>query len=175
MGDMTTVGKNRKASGLKNNSRPDRGKNRKHGMIEVLTVAQERERLAKQYRIKHKTKLVIDELMDNPQLTHAQAYMKHHSTTNKNTASTAVTKLLKKPSVIGYQASAVGKAKRRVIELVDSKNESVALKASESIIDRTEGKAVQKTENLTRTLEVKLDLSGVRIGAHHVQALPEQE
>lgn len=175
MTKMTETGNRRKASGLKNNSRPDRGANRKHGMIEVLSPAEERDRLAKQLRIKPKTKAFIDKLLDDPKISQTQAWLDTHGTTNRASARVTSSKVLAKANVQGYRDSAVSKAKSKIVELVDSSNENTALKASQDILDRTEGKAIQKTENTTRTLEVKLDLSGVRIGAHHVQALPESE
>lgn len=161
-----------------NNNRPDRGKNKKSGNEAKLSAGEKRDLLAAQLKLKPKTKATIDELLANPKMTPADAYLKHHNTTNRATAHTAMNKLLKKPSVIGYKDSAVGKAKRRIVSLVDSTNESIALKASESIIDRNEGKAIQKSENTNRTVEVKLDLTGVRIGGHYLApttptALPE--
>lgn len=157
---------------VKNNNRPDRGKNRKAGNAPELSAGQERANLARQLGIKQKTKDVIDEMLEKPNELPRDIYMKHHKTTNKNTASTAMNKLLKKPSVIGYRDAAVGKAKRRIVSLVDSTNESIALKAADSIIDRNEGKAVQKTENTSRTVRVSLDLSGLRLGSHYIK--PEQ-
>ena len=79
---------------------------------------------------------------------------------------------MKSPSVIGYKDSAVKKAKRRVIELVDSSNENTALKASQDIIDRNEGKAIQKSETTSKVVTVKLDIGGARLGAHYIR--PEQ-
>lgn len=152
----------------KNNQRADRGKNRKTGNAPNETPEQKKQRLAKQYGIKPKTKDFIDMLNDNPKLSATEAYIRTHQTTNRITAGTAANKLLKKPSVIGYKDSAVKRAKRRIVQLVDSDNESIALKASESIIDRNEGKAVQKNENLSRTVEVKLDLTGVKLGNHYL-------
>jgi hypothetical protein len=151
-----------------NNQRADRGANRKAGNAPRLTAEQKRTALAKELGIKPKTKELVDMLLENKGLTQTEAYMKLHPKANYNTAKDAASKILQKPAVIGYKSSAVGKAKRRIITLVDSSNESIALKASQDIIDRNEGKSVQKTENLSRTVEVKLDLTGVRTGAHHV-------
>jgi hypothetical protein len=161
---------------VKNNNRADRGKNRKSGNAPAETLEQKRTRLAKEYGIKPKTKAVIDELIENPQLTNTEAYMRHHKTSNKNTAATAMNKLLKKPSVIGYKDSAVKSAKRRIISLVDSENESIALKASQDIIDRNEGKAIQKTETNSKVVEIKLDLSGSKLGNHFIvpSSTPDQ-
>jgi phage terminase small subunit len=43
-----------------------------------------------------------------------------------------------------YLEMNLGKAKKRVVQLIDSEREEIALKASESVIDRVEGKATQK-------------------------------
>jgi hypothetical protein len=151
-----------------NNSRADRGKNRKNGNVK-LSPEEIKTNLAKQYGIKPKTKEFIDLLNSDSKLSATEAYIRTHKTESRITAGNAANKLLKKPSVIGYSQSAVGKAKRRIIELVDSTNESIAVKASQDILDRNEGKAIQKTENLSRVVNVKLDLTGVRIGTHYLQ------
>lgn len=158
----------------KNNQRADRGKNRKSGNVR-LSAEEKKEVLAKQYGLKPKTVELLDNLDKYPTKTQAEVYMMNHKTENKITASNAVTKLLKKPSVIGYKDSAVRLAKNRVVSLVKSTNESIALKASQDIIDRNEGKSVQKTENLSRTVEVKLDLTGVRVGSHYINIGNGQE
>lgn len=153
----------------RNNNRPDRGRNRRAGnSTVVLTPEEKRRQLAKSYGIKPKTQQFIDLLHDNPKLSHTEAYLRTHKTESRITAGTAAHKLLKQPNVIGYRDSAVKKAKARIVTLVDSENENTALKAAQDILDRNEGKAIQKTENLSRTIEVKLDLTGVKLGAHHV-------
>ena len=155
-----------------NNNRVDRGKNKKAGNDAPESPAARKQRLAKQYGIKPKTKAFVDLLNDDIGITQVEAYRRLHPIASYNTAASASTNLLKKTSVIGYKDAAVKKAKRRIIELVDSGNESVALKASESIIDRNEGKAVQKSESTQQVVTVKLDLSGARLGAHYIR--PEQ-
>ena len=155
-----------------NNNRPDRGKNRKAGNDRPESTAERKQRLAKQYGIKPKTKAMIDDMLDDPKLTQREAYMRHHKTTNLNTVDRALNRTMKKPSVIGYKDSAVKKAKRRIIELVDSSNESIAVKASQDIIDRNEGKAIQKSETTSKIVTVKLDIGGARLGAHYIR--PEQ-
>lgn len=165
--------KNKEKNGSKlnkpNNNKAARGKNAKAGNAPKLSPAEERQALASQLGLRDSVKEFVDEMIANPKQDIGDAYLKTHKTTSKRNASIAGSKLLKKPNVIGYRDSAVGKAKRRIVSLVESKNESIALKASESIIDRNEGKAVQKSESTNRTVEVKLDLTGVRIGNHYVQ------
>lgn len=152
-----------------NNNRPDRGKNKKSGNAPKLSAEEKSRLLAKQLGIKPKTKAMVDLMQENPKLSATEAYIRTHQTVSRKTAGIEASRLLKKPSVIGYKDSAVKKAKNRIVSLVDSENENTALKAAQDIIDRNEGKAVQKSENLSRTVEVKLDLSGVRIGAHYVR------
>lgn len=151
-----------------NNNRPDRGANKKAGNAPKMTAAQERTALAKQLGLKPKTKEFIDLMTEDPKLSATEAYIRTHQTESRKNASIQASKLLRKDSVIGYKDNAVKKAKRRIISLVDSSNEAVALKAADSIIDRNEGKAVQKNETTSRTVEVKLDLTGLRIGAHYL-------
>lgn len=157
-----------------NNNRADRGKNRKAGNAPQLSAEEKKERLAKQLGIKPKTKAFIDLMTDNPKLSATEAYIQTHETDNRKAASVQAAKLLAKPSVIGYKDSAVRKAKNRIVSLVQSSNESIALKASQDILDRNEGKAVQKTENLSRTVTLKLDITGARIGNHYLKPSERQ-
>lgn len=153
---------------VKNNQRADRGKNRKAGNAPKLTAEEERYLLAKELGLKPKSKQVLDLLLENPRLSQTEAYMRVHGTTNRATAAAKASELVRKDTARIYSERAVGKAKRKIVQLVDSGNENIALKAAQDVLDRTEGKAVQKTENLSRTVEVKLDLTGVRLGAHYV-------
>ena len=158
---------------MANNNRADRGKNKKRG--NVSEAPKTREVLAKEYGIKPKTKAFVDKLLDNPTMTQTDAYIETHETNNKKTASKQASKLLQSPAVIGYKQSAVSKAKKRIVALVNSDNENIALKASQDIIDRNEGKAVQKNESTQRTVNVMLDLTGVKLGGHNLSAKQVEE
>lgn len=151
-----------------NNNKAARGKNRKQGNEPKLTAEEQRTLLAKQLRIKPRTKAFVDELLADKSISQTEAYIRTHDTDNRKNASIQAARILAKPSVQVYKNSVVKRAKERMGQLVDSQNESIALKASQDVIDRTEGKAVQKSESVNRTVEVKLDLSGVRIGAHFI-------
>jgi len=153
---------------VKNNSRADRGLNKKSGNAPRLNAEDKNARLAKQLRIKPKTKATVDEILSNPSISNTEAYMKHHGTTNRDSARASVSKMLAKPSVQVYKDSAIRKAKSRIVSLVDSDNENIALKASQDIIDRTEGKAGHKDEQVSRTVHVSLDLTGVKLGNHYL-------
>lgn len=154
---------------VKNNNRADRGANKKAGNSPRLTAEEKKRILAKQLRLRPKTVAMVDMLLENPKLTQTEAYMRTHDTDNRKNAGIQASKILNKPSVQIYKDSAVRKAKSRIVSLVDSENESIALKAATDIIDRTEGKAVQKNETTTKTVEVKLDLTGVKLGNHYIK------
>jgi len=153
---------------VKNNQRADRGTNKKAGNAPELSPEQKRTALAKQLRIKPRTKAYVDKLLDNPSMSQTQAYIETHDTNSRKTAVVEASKLLSKPNVAIYKDSAVRKAKSRIVSLVDSDNENIALKASQDIIDRTEGKAGHKDEQLSRTVHVSLDLTGVKLGNHYL-------
>lgn len=154
---------------MANNNRPDRGRNRKSGNVSTtLSAIEEREQLARDLRLKPRTKAFVDELLNDKSISQTEAYIRTHETNNRNVAAKEASKLVRKRNVSIYKASHVKKAKERIVSLVDTSNESIALKASQDILDRTEGKAIQKTENTSKVVEVKLDLTGVRIGSHYI-------
>ena len=152
-----------------NNNRADRGKNRRAGNAPTATVEEHLIAVAKELRIKPKTKALYDEVINNKGITQREAYIQLHPKSSIEAADSNASKLLRSDKYNIYKASAVGKAKKRIVSLVSSGNESIALKASQDILDRTEGKATQKTENITQTVEVKLDLTGVKLGNHFIE------
>jgi len=156
---------------VKNNQRADRCKNRKTGNAPELTPEQKRKQLAKQLGLKPKTIEMIELMENNPKLSQTEAYIQTHETDNRKVASVEASRLLAKPSVQIYKDSAIRKAKRRVVSLVDSNNEQIALKASQDILDRTEGKAQQKSGDTSRTVRVEIDLTGVKLGNQQVDGL----
>ena len=159
---------------MANNNRADRGNNRKRGNV---TEAPESKRsaIAAELKIRPKTKALYDKMIDNPSLAQKDAYKELHPNASDETANVNASKLLSSTKYQIYKASVVGKAKRRIASLVDSENENIALKASQDIIDRTEGKATQKTENTSRTVHVALDLTGVKLGGHNLTPNQVQE
>lgn len=152
-------------------------KQRREAMAHARAVKAEKDRLnreavnnlAADLKLSPKTKAFVDLLNEDPTISKRQAYIKTHETNNVNTAAVQANRLLKQPNVMIYSQQAVNKARNKIVTLVDSKREDIALKASESVLDRQFGKATQKQERTQRTVEVKLDLTGVRIGTHYLQ------
>jgi hypothetical protein len=129
--------------------------------------------LAKELKLRPKTKAFVDLLQSNPKLSQTQAYIDTHMTVNRNAASVEAAKLLAKPSVRIYSNNAVLRAKKKIVTLIDSEQENIALRASESVLDRQFGKATFKSESVAKTVEVKLDLTGVKIGTHYLPSVAQ--
>lgn len=111
-----------------------------------------------------KTKALADKILTDPKISHTQAYIDTHETTNRTTAKFEASRLLKKESVKVYMKAHEDMAKQRIAYLsVNGKKEDIQLKAAQDILDRNVGKAVQRQEtqntNLNLNLEVSKDLS----------------
>ena len=155
-----------------NNQKAARGANRRSGNVKK-SAAEQRAELAKQLGLTRKQIAFVDTLLSNTSLSATEAYMQIYGNSSRKAASVNSARTLAKASVAIYADSAVKSAKERIVSLVKSDNESIALKASQDIVDRTEGKAVQKNETINKTIEVKLDLGSLRVGSHYIQA-PQQ-
>lgn len=116
-------------------------------------------------QLTRKQKAFADTLINNPKLSATKAalltYGKPHQPTTYETAQQIAHENLTKPNIQLYLDKHVDKAKNRVVELVDSKKEDIALRASDSILDRTLGKATQRTESINTTVNLNLSLKDV--------------
>lgn len=100
-------------------------------------------------------------MLKHPEISQTEAYLRHHNTNNRHTARHAVSELVAKPAAQIYLQEHINKAKQRVVTLVDSEKEDIALRASDSILDRALGKATQRTEQQTTVVSINLDLTQV--------------
>lgn len=97
--------------------------------------------------LKQNSKAILDVIASQDAQNATQAYKEIHPTASDVTARTNAHKLLKKPEAQIYLQRHIDKAKAKVVSLVDSKREEIALKASEAILDRSLGKATVVTES----------------------------
>lgn len=110
-------------------------------------------------KLKPKVKAFADKLIADPKISHTQAYLDTHQTTNRAAANVQATKTLAKPSVKIYLQRHANRAKERMLELVESEKEDIALRASVDILDRTYGKAVTKQQSENVNLNVNVEAS----------------
>jgi len=109
--------------------------------------------------LKVKSKEVLDLIASNPKINGTDAYLAVHKTENRTTAASNVHQLLKKPEAQIYLEKHIEKAKNRIVSLVDSEKEEIALRASDSLLDRALGKATQRTEVSTTGVTLTIDLT----------------
>ena len=110
--------------------------------------------------LKENSKRTLDTIIANPKLSGTDAYLLTHKTQNRTTAASNVHQLLKKPEAQLYLEKHINKAKNRIVQLVDSEKEEIALRASDSILDRALGKATQRTEVTSQSVHFSIDLTG---------------
>jgi phage terminase small subunit len=108
-----------------------------------------------------KQKAFADELLNNPKQSATKAVLKTYGTTKDYVAKNIASENLAKPNIQVYLEQHVDKAKYRVIELIDSDKEEIALRAADSVLDRALGKATQRTESVSVSLNFGMDLTSV--------------
>ncbi len=116
-------------------------------------------------RLKPKSIAVLDELIKNPGITQTEAYQRHHPKANKDTARNEASALIAKPSSQIYLKKHVQMAKQTIVEIMgdETVKPDTRIKAAVDVLDRTQGKAIQrsevKTENLNLNVEASQELS----------------
>lgn len=112
--------------------------------------------------MKHNSKQILDIIAGQGKERNAtKAYKEVHPTASDNTARNNVSQLLKKPEAQIYLQEHINKASKKIVQLVDSKKEEIALRASESILNRELGTPRQVTENRSTSLNITIDLKGM--------------
>lgn len=109
--------------------------------------------------LKANSKKILDIIATQPNLNQTQAYKQVHPTASDNTARNNSSQLLKKPEAQIYLQKHIEKAKTKVVQLIDSDNEQISLKASEAVLDRALGKATQQISSTTQSISFSIDLS----------------
>lgn len=94
-------------------------------------------------RLTKKQKAFADLYIANPKAPNTDIVKMVYNVTDTNNANQIARQNLQSPTVQIYLNSHVDKAKERIIELIDSKREDIALRASQDVIDRTHGKPTQ--------------------------------
>jgi len=107
--------------------------------------------------LKENSKRILDIIASDPAMNYTKAYKQVHPTASDVTARNNSSQLLKKPESQIYLQKHIQKAKNRIIQLVDSEKENIALQASESVLDRALGKPVQQTQNINLNIDSALN------------------
>lgn len=119
-----------------------------------------------------KQKAFADELISNPKQSATKAALKSYNTTYE-TAKQIAHENLTKPNILKYLSKYEELAEITVIDVMQNsrslKDEpshaQVALRAADSVLDRLRGKATQRTEVTSTSVNLNLDLSDVVKGS----------
>lgn len=109
--------------------------------------------------LKPKSIQVLDKLLADPKISQTDAYLDVHKTTDRTTARNNASQLMKKESAQIYMQKHIDKATKRIVELVGTDKQDIALRASQDILDRTHGKATQRVEQHTTGVTLTIDLT----------------
>lgn len=112
-------------------------------------------------KLTRKQKAFAQHLLNNPKDSATEAAAQAYDIKKRHTAEQIAHENLRKPDIQLYLNEHVDKAKNRIVTLVDSQKEEIALRASDSILDRTLGKATQRTEQTTTTVSLSLSLKDI--------------
>lgn len=88
-----------------------------------------------------------------------KAYMTTHPDATPATARAQASALLAKPEAQIYLNEHVDKAKRTIVQLLDSDKEEIQYKSAQDILDRNLGKAIQQVNTQTVGVTLNIDLT----------------
>ena len=107
--------------------------------------------------LKANSKKVLDLYAAQEKKNAAAAYKAVHPEANSTTAATNAYKLLQKPAANIYLEQHIDNARSTIVDLSqNSERDNIRLQASQDILDRSYGKATNKTETTTLSIEAIL-------------------
>lgn len=110
--------------------------------------------------LKPKSIATLDTIISDPKKSHTQAYLDNHKTTHRRTGEVEAHKLLRKPEAQVYLQKHVQMARNKIVQLSSSSSkEDIQLKASIDILDRTTGKAIQRSVTENTNLNINVEAS----------------
>lgn len=115
-------------------------------------------------KLTRKQKAFAHHLIDNPKDSATEAAMQTYQVGSRKSAEVIASENLRNTSIQLYLNEHIDKAKNRVVELIDSDKEQIALQAADSVLDRALGKPTQRTEQHSTSVNISLNLSDVTTG-----------
>ncbi len=110
-------------------------------------------------KLTRKQKAFADEIINSPKQPNSDAIKKTYNVTDTNTASQMALENLRKPEILAYMNTYKDKAQEVIVDLLDDNNSRIQLDSAKDILDRTAGKAIQRTEVQSTGVTIHLDLS----------------
>lgn len=116
-----------------------------------------------------KQKAFVHYLIDKPKASGGEAAMQTYQAKNRNVARVIAKENLMKPNIQNYLAKYDNTAQETIVDIMNNSRElkeepqhaNIALRAADSILDRVHGKATQKIEQHSTSVNLNLDLTQV--------------
>lgn len=103
-----------------------------------------------------KRKAIADEIIKDPTITAKEAAKRVDPTLTDFSAGVVGSRALNDERIVEYMEKHAVKAQKKVVKLMDSEKEEIALRASQDVLDRVYGKAIQRNENTNANINVIL-------------------
>jgi hypothetical protein len=126
--------------------------------------------MSKEKKLTRKQKAFADILLENPKLSATKAALRSYNTTDRTTASVIATENLAKPSIMKYLNDHASDAENTLLEVMNYSKDSgrenpsyaaVAVSAAKDVLDRVHGKATQKIESHSTSVNLNLSLQDI--------------
>lgn len=110
--------------------------------------------------LKANSKKVLDIVAGQKKVNATQAYKDIHSGATDRTARSNAYKLMQKPESIIYLQKHTNKAISTIVELMEREHKGeTRLRASQDVLDRTHGRAIQQVNTVTTGITLNIDLT----------------
>lgn len=113
--------------------------------------------------LKKNSKAVLDIIATQKTKNAAQAYKEIHPNASPATAKVSASQLLAKPEAQIYLNQHIDKAKQTIVELLDSEKDDIRLRSAIDVLDRSHGKAIQKVDQTSHSININIDLTSEEI------------
>jgi hypothetical protein len=129
-------------------------------------------------KLTDKEKSALDQYVANPKISKTEAVVRsNYDVTTRHSAGEIASRLFNKPAAQRYLESQAEQAANNIIAIANDKEvkAEVRLKANQDILDRTDGKATQKSINTSQTVKIIADFTGGAAGAPPPKVVVEPE
>ena len=101
----------------------------------------------------------VNELINNPKQSATQAVMKTYDTNKAYVAKNIASVNLTKPNILQHLQANTERAEQKIVSLIDSDKEEIALRASQDVINRVHGTPVSTVINQSTGVTLTIDLT----------------
>lgn len=119
--------------------------------------------MAKSKRIPPKRMAVLKEKLKDPSISNTEAARRAFPESSDATNAVLGSLTMNDERVLKILDKHINKAQDTIVRLLDSDKPDIALRASQDILDRTYGKAVQRNENINKNITVILGNHNAKI------------